>query len=391
MADTATKPDTPQVDEAVRLLDDFAVRSGLAPATAAPVRYLWTDALAVCAWLGLYGRTGEARFLSLAEALIAQVHAVLGKHRDDDPRTGWLSGLDERAGNAHPTTGGLRIGKERPEREPGAPYDESAEWHRDGQYLHYLTKWMHALSRAHAATGTAAYRAWAEELAIVAHRRFVIRDARTGAPRYAWKMRIDLSGPQVAASGLHDALDMYVTCHEIRAQQRAAGTQETAAALERERRAAARMLTQRSWASADPLGIGGLLFDAARIAAMIDAGMMPDDGLDARLLHDAALGLGEFVATGALRAPAAQRLAFRELGLSAGLHALTLIRARSQRADGVLGPSLQRLTRYFPLAAQIEAFWCVSAHRRVASWREHENINAVALATSLVPEQYLAA
>ena len=57
----------------------------------------------------------------------------------------------------------------------------------------------------------------------------------------------------------------------------------------------------------------------------------------------------------------------------------------------MLGPSLQRLTRYFPLAAQIEAFWCVSAHRRVASWREHENINAVALATSLVPEQYLAA
>jgi hypothetical protein len=43
-------------------------------------------------------------------------------------------------GAAHPTRGGLRIGKKLPERRPGEAFQERLEWERDGQYFHYLTK-----------------------------------------------------------------------------------------------------------------------------------------------------------------------------------------------------------------------------------------------------------
>ena len=75
------------------------------------------------------------------------MHHVLGRHRDDDPRRGWISGLSEEEGERHPTRGGLRIGKPLNEREPDEPADSQLEWEQDGQYFHYLTKWMHALYR----------------------------------------------------------------------------------------------------------------------------------------------------------------------------------------------------------------------------------------------------
>src|SRR3970040_882097 len=92
---------------AAAILDDFAASSGLTGA-AQPRRYLWTDAFAVLTWIGLHERTGERRFLDLARRRVAQVHEVLGAHRDDD---------------AHPTARGLRIGKRLPERKPFEPYD----------------------------------------------------------------------------------------------------------------------------------------------------------------------------------------------------------------------------------------------------------------------------
>jgi hypothetical protein len=88
---------------------------------------------------------GEPHYGELALRLVDQVHHVLGRHRPEDPRTGWISGLPEAEGEAHPTRGGLRIGKPLPERSAEGPFDERLEWDRDGQYFHYLTKWMHAL------------------------------------------------------------------------------------------------------------------------------------------------------------------------------------------------------------------------------------------------------
>jgi len=86
-------------------------------------RYLWTDAFAVCNLLGV-GRIDDAL------ALIDRVHHVLGRHRADDPRRGWISGLSEADGDAHPTLGGLRIGKPMPERPAGEPPDDQLEWDR---------------------------------------------------------------------------------------------------------------------------------------------------------------------------------------------------------------------------------------------------------------------
>jgi hypothetical protein len=101
----------------------------------------------VCNFLELRRRTGAEEYKDLALRLVDQVHHVLGRHREDDKRTGWISGLGEEEGREHPTAGGLRIGKGMKERGPREAFDERLEWDRDGQYYHYLTKWMHALNR----------------------------------------------------------------------------------------------------------------------------------------------------------------------------------------------------------------------------------------------------
>src|SRR6478735_10533873 len=124
------------VELANALMTDFIERTARVSR-----RYLWTDAFAVCNLLG-------AGQLDLARSLITRVHRELGRHRDDEERHGWISGLSDSEGEAHPTLGGLRIGKPQPERRADQRFDERLEWDRDGQYFHYLTKWMDALSRA---------------------------------------------------------------------------------------------------------------------------------------------------------------------------------------------------------------------------------------------------
>jgi hypothetical protein len=119
----------------------------------------------VCNFLGQTRATGEQRYNELALQLVDQVHHMLGKHRDDDPRSGWISVLSEHEGENHPTRGGLRIGKELPERYPDESYNERLEWDRDGQYFHYLTKWMHALDQIKRSTGRPHFNVWARELA----------------------------------------------------------------------------------------------------------------------------------------------------------------------------------------------------------------------------------
>ncbi len=99
-----------------KLMEEFARNTGLEPENSNPKRYLWTDAFAVCNYLGLYRRTNNKVYLYIALRLVNQVHHTLGKQRNDNPKNGWISGLDEETGEKHPTKGGLRIGKEMNER-----------------------------------------------------------------------------------------------------------------------------------------------------------------------------------------------------------------------------------------------------------------------------------
>jgi len=79
---------------AARLMHAFAERTGLI-GDLPPRRYLWTDAFAVCNFIAL----GE---FELAERLVEQVHQILGRHREDDVRKGWIGGMDEETGAVHP-------------------------------------------------------------------------------------------------------------------------------------------------------------------------------------------------------------------------------------------------------------------------------------------------
>src|SRR3990167_4016494 len=103
------------IEKAALLMRRFAERTGLT-SDRPTQRYLWTDACAVCNFLGLARLTGERSYADLALRLVDQVHHVLGRYRADDTRAGWISGLGEQEAESHPTRGGLRIGKKLPER-----------------------------------------------------------------------------------------------------------------------------------------------------------------------------------------------------------------------------------------------------------------------------------
>jgi hypothetical protein len=373
------------------LMTAFTEETGLEPETAAPKRYLWTDAFAVCNFLELFRRTGDGKFRELALRLVEQVHVVLGRHREDDPRDGWISGLGEEKGRQHPTAGGLRIGKTLNERRPGDPFDERLEWERDGQYFHYLTKWMHALDCVARATGEACYSLWALELAQVACAGFIRIPAAADRPRMAWKMSIDLSRPLVPSMGQHDPLDGLLTCRQLRltdARHFAGAGPDLTEEIEE----LSGLCRGMDWTTEDFLGIGGLLFDACRTVQLMFAG-----GGSAELLttiFDAALaGLTSPALERSLEMPAECRLAFRELGLAIGIEAAARMRERigkyPERFGRGAAAQIGSLSAHFLVGERITGFWRQSSSRQTGLWGEHREINEVMLATSLAPDGFL--
>jgi hypothetical protein len=383
----------PRIQEAAALMADFAERTGLISDRPAR-RYLWTDAFAVCNFLVLAQATGEQRYAELALRLADQVHHTLGRHRDDDARTGWISGLSELEGEAHPTRGGLRIGKELPERRPDEPFDDWLEWERDGQYFHYLNQWMHALDQLTRSTGRPQFNLWARELAETAHRAFTYASAG-GARRMYWKMSIDLTRPLVPSMGQHDPLDGYITAVQLRSTAAALPEPTTGPDLDKEIGQWAAMIEDGEWTTADPLGIGGLLADAYRVAQLLRQGAALDERLLETLLAAALAGLRHYQRGGDLQLPAKHRLAFRELGLAIGLRAVRIMGLAAEgepgrsSTDSAVGARLQALMRYAPISEEIESFWRDPGHRRGQTWLEHRDINEVMLATCLVPEGFL--
>lgn len=369
---------TVEIEEALELMRAFAVRTGLDPTRDVPTRYLWTDAFAVCNLIGLGRTTGSNAPLALAGRLVDQVHGTLGYHRADDPREGPISGLPEEDARDHPTIGGLRIGKRFGERPPEEPYHAELEWERDGQYFHYLTKWMHALDRMGWATDEARYHRWARELARTSHRAFSF-SAPPG--RMFWKMSIDLSRPLVSSMGHHDPLDALVTYRQLGASLAGGGP-----ALSDELRDAASMCEAASWATHDPLGLGGLLFDACRVAALRARGEGDRPPRLLPLLDAARMGLEAFARHGELCRPVRGRLAFRELGLAIGLAGLDIVRDAAGPGEG---EPLLRLEPFRSLREEILSCWREPANRSTTLFGEHRDINEVMLATALAPEGFL--
>lgn len=376
------------------LMHEFTALTGLSPARPDPIRYLWTDAFAVCNFLALYQETKEEQYKKLALALVHQVHSTLGRHRSDDRRKGWISGLDEKEGAQHPAIGGLRIGKKMNERKPEEPYDESVEWDQDGQYYHYLTKWMHALAKVSLVTGDPVYTKWATELAKTAHARFIYAPSPKERKRMYWKMSIDLSYALVPSMGQHDPIDGLVTYCDLQAQNKTKAPRERPS-FSSEIVEMARICEGQQLATDDPLGIGSLMVEAHRMAQLITKAGFPYPGLLPEVLNAAQSGLNHYAMTASMKLPADYRLAFRELGLSIGLQAARQMKGLINQYPGAfdkassLSSQADRLLRHSPLQREIENFWLERHNRESAGWSAHLFINMVMLATSLVPDGFL--
>lgn len=371
------------------IMNVFASRTGLANLNQPGRLYLWTDAFAVCNFLELYRQTKKKNYKETSLLLIDAVHSVLGRYHNDDKREGWISGLDN--GRDHPTLGGLRIGKILQERAPDEPYDDQKEWDRDGQYFHYLTKWMHALNQATRATKDIRYVRWAIELAKTAHKAFTY-EMQSGTQKMYWKMSTDLSRPLVSSMGQHDALDAYITYLQLSAAASEFGEN---ADLSKEIEEASAMATLMPLETEDSLGVGSLLSDASRVIQLITFYGLPLEPLLISMLDAAHKGIESFIRGETLGYPAEYRLAFRELGLSIGLHGVKIVRnlfheyADKFEQNEAMNEALSRLEKYMSLAEVIETFWILPKHQQSATWRENVDINSVMLATSLAPDGFL--
>ena len=388
MADT-------HIQHAAALMYRFAQRTGLT--TNQPHRrYLWTDAFAVCNYLGLARVTTNSDFNDLALKLVDRVHDTLGRHRQDDPREGWISGLSPERGELHPTLGGLRIGKPLAERGPDEPFDAELEWERDGQYFHYLTKWMHALDQFTRSSGDQRYNLWARELAASAYAAFSYATAADQQPnRMVWKKSIDLTRTLVPSMGKHDPLDGYITGLQLIGTARAVKTADIGPSLNDEIKAFADMVHARDLSTDDPLGLGGLLIDVYRLQQLQDQGLQTPPQLQDQLLAAAIIGMQAYELSGELHQPPAYRLAFREFGLVIGLHAVERLQQRLQQTEQQdhrhtrLLARIDKLARYFKLREHIIGFWLAPEHQGSDTWLEHRDINEVMLATSLAPDGLL--
>jgi hypothetical protein len=386
-------------DQVKDIMQTFAIDTHLYAGETIPVaqprRYLWTDAFAVCNYLSLYRQSNAPVFLQQALQLVSQVHEILGKHRKDSAQTGWLSGLDDEQAQLHPTAGGLRIGKALDERSQDSPVNESLEWQQDGQYFHYLTKWMHALNCVSGATGDAIYTQWAIELAKVAHSAFVYAPATGGAKRMYWKMSIDLSRPLVGSMGQHDPLDGLLTYLQLQKSARQHPDISAKYQLDTEISEMFTICKNLSLISHDALGTGGLLTDAYKLMQLSDK-QHPTQYIElADLLAAIEKSLQIFVIHSPLQQHAQHRLAFRELGLSIGLQTIHKMQQWLEHNPGyfaqqsLLEGRLAKLSVFERIHTNIENFWLNPEHHIQASWQDHIDINSVMLATSLMPDSYL--
>jgi hypothetical protein len=101
------------------------------------------------------------------------------------------------------------------------------------------------------------------------------------------------------------------------------------------------------------------------------------------------------VETGYLKRPAQHRLAFRELGLAIGLRAVPIIANEFQNDRNAFGSRpcalqlIDLLLPYEPLSDEIIDCWLPYAEDPDESWKAHQDINEVMLATAIAPSTFL--
>lgn len=366
-----------KLETAQYFLECFAKRSGLTETNGDTYRrYLWTDALALQSYLGLHQLTGEEKYVIYARKLINEVHGKLGRYHPEDEREGFISGLDQEEAWKHPTINGLRIGKRIKERKVDETFDEQLEWEKDGQYLHYLTKWTMALLQAEIQLESGQYGEWAKEL-VLAQKKF-INIAREKNIQLYWKMSVDLSRPQVMSSGAHDPLEAYFSTLSVK-QYSAEETPE----LDHQLTLYQTLCQTKNWTTSDPLGLGTLLLNAVQSAALQQETEIPTSIKAGELLKNACHGLDFYLKGYEPNKTAHGRLAFRELGLVLGLRVIDGL--REKLVEWQL--DLVEIDRYMYMAEEIENFWLLAENRAVESWTAHLDINEVSLAAVLVAKE----
>jgi hypothetical protein len=350
----------------------------------------------------------SSKWRDLAHQTMTHVHTVLGQHRPDDPqgRTGWLSGTGGTASEEHPTRAGLRIGKKKPEPSKGEGDDAWAEWERDGQYCHYLTKWESALDQLACALQRPRLNLWARELADATHRIFTYSTSARRV-RMVWKADVSGSKPVVRSQGQHDALDCLITGHQLmqHAQTLHRHSLDPSAPIEgpilkdalSDWQSIVDGMSVMDMATSDTLGLGSILIDAARVEQINRQRGQPltagGSDLLEQLLTAALYSLRTFERHFEAEEPATSRLAFREMGLAIGLAGVQRmnVELQSGQFSGTAASRtlVQQLQRFVPLGKRLTSFWLQTPNQRVRTWREHEDINAVMLATALIPEAML--
>jgi len=323
------------MQEAKQILEAFFHRT-----STAKKRYLWTDSFAIVGFVKLDQR-------KYAVDLAKQVIDVLGKSRTGE----WLSGDPNR-----PTLKGLRIGKPLDERKPNEPYDPDLEWERDGQYYHYATKFAWALQilaeTEPSETESTKYISLATDLMLGVNNGFIRVD--DGTPKMYWKMDVKLSRPVVPSQGQHDPIDGYITCLNLGIPQTSLQNLK-------------KMAFSSDLVTVDLLGIGGLLMDCARTK-------QTDPQLFQKIQQATERSLDLFLhmkAQKQMNLPATQRLCFREMGLSIG--------AAMAKSRGVAFS-----TDFGSLETAINEFWKVPGNRKNTTYKQHEDINDVMRACSLI-------
>jgi len=294
-------------------------------------RYLWTDSFGVCNFVTLYYETGEKRYLDQADSLIQNVHDTLGKDRQGKSRLG-------NATNEEPLKGGLRIGKEDPEGTPDG----------DGQYFHYLTKWMFALNRMSVARNNHKYNDWAIQLAEAVHPKFVHAKGQNHLRMY-WKMSTDLSKPQVHSEGNLDPYDGLVTYKLLREAS------PNSQVLTQEIADMTKMVNSKYlfYRSDDPLDLGEALWLAH---------FFPSEEWSKALSARSIDALDYLWKSGAFLLPDRYRLAFREFGTAIGVQT-----------------NLKGGSRWVERAHDINEYWSKNLYSR------DKDITPVMYCSSLIP------